>query len=738
MRPEGMLRAVFVRSPHPHALIRGIDTAAALAAPGVAAVYTAADLAAAGLTDTPGGYGVGRPDGSPAPNTRRPALVADRVRHEGEAVAMVVAATLAQALDAADLVDVDYDPQPPVFADTALTPGAPAVWDIAPGNVAFRWEGGDAPATSAALAGAAHVTRQTIAVTRVTANAMEPRNVLAALDPDGRLAIHASHQSPYTLRAGMEAAGFPKGSVTVRIGDVGGSFGLKMGVLLESIPVGHAARALGRPVMWESTRNEGFAADDHAREMTADAAIGFDDAGRIVGFDVRAEANLGAYVSSKSIWSVGNIGGLAGVYDIPAIHAEVWGVLTNTGVTAAYRGAGRPEATYILERMLDLAAAEMGVSPMALRRRNLIPPAAMPYETGLVFTYDCGDFAANMDMAEEMADLAGFPARQAEAASRGKLRGLGLSNAIEIAGGPFKVYAPDIARISLLTDGRLRVQSGSMSVGQGLETVYPQMVADRFGVDTGAIDYLHGDTDAHPWGRGNGGSSALCVGGPAVGVATEALEAKLKDAAAAILDVAPDSVTLSDGVLRSPAANRTLTLAELAGAIQPEGGGVAMSGTGEFKPEAGTFPNGTHICEVEVDPDTGAVAIVGYWAVEDIGTVVNPALAEGQIHGGIVQGIGQAIGEVIAYTAEGQLLTGSFMDYQMPRADDLPALVCAFNPVPTAVNPLGAKGVGEAGTVGALAATLSAVNAALAPLGVRHLDMPMTPARVWQAIRGAR
>jgi carbon-monoxide dehydrogenase large subunit len=515
-RPEDLLHLVFVRSPHAHARIVRIDVAAAAAAEGVVAVLTGADLLAAGLKHLPGGFPYPLPGVAPAPRKDRPALAMDRVRFVGEAAAAVVAATRAEAIAAAEQVEIDYEDTPAVCGVDAIREGAPAVWDAAPDNIAFRWQGGDAEATETALKSAKHVTRLTMTISRVSANPMEPRNFLARPMDDGRLLVHASHQSPFNLRGGLETVGFEKNSIQIQSGDVGGSFGLKMGTDPEAIVVAHAARALRRPVLWESSRNESFQADEHARELKATGEIGFDKTNRIVGLRILVHANLGAYVSGKSWWSVGNIGGIAGVYDIAAIHADLYGILTHTSPTSAYRGAGRPEATYMIERLLDVAARELAVSPFALRRRNLIPSSAMPYRTALAFTYDCGEFEANMDTAETLAGVAGFDARRAEAARRGKLRGIGVCNCIEVAGGPINAAAPDIARVSLLTDGRLRVQSGSMSVGQGHETTFPQIVADRFGVPGDRVEYQQGDTDLLPFGRGNGGSSGLCVGGSAV------------------------------------------------------------------------------------------------------------------------------------------------------------------------------------------------------------------------------
>ncbi|NDA46520.1 MAG: hypothetical protein EBY21_04435 [Alphaproteobacteria bacterium] len=537
------------------------------------------------------------------------------------------------------------------------------------------------------------------------------------------------------MRDSLRQAGLGD-DISVEIGDVGGSFGLKVGVVLEAIPAAYAARILGRPVLWESSRSEGFLTDDHAREITATVDIGFDVQHRIVGMRVKADYHIGAYLSPKSGGLMNNMGGFAGVYDIPALYGEIDAVFTHTNFLAAYRGAGRPEATLFVERTLDVAARELGLSPIELRRKNLIPSSKMPYKTAMSFEYDCGEFDHVLAKAERLADVAGFAARRQVSERQGKLRGLGVSCSIELAGGPFGVFAPDISRLSLLADGRLRVQSGSMSVGQSHETVFSQIVADRFGIAADSIVYDMGRTDALPFGRGNGGSSASGVGGSAVAQATEALASELTRRAAQILDVQPEAVSLEDGVFR--AGNRSLSLAELAAACDRSDEDAVVKVESTFKPPQGTFPNGAHICEVEIDPETGEVEIVAYSAVEDIGTVLHPTLADGQIHGGVVQGIGQILGEEIIYNSEGQMLTGSFMDYKMPRASDLCAIRLDFHPVPTKVNPLGAKGVGEAGTVGALSSTLNAVNDALACLSVRHFDMPATPLRVWAAIRSAQ
>lgn len=743
--PPGMATAIFLRSPHAHARITHVDTAPARGLPGVVTVYTADDLT--DVAPIPGGINFPRPDGSPAPKTDRPLLAAGRVRFVGEPVALVIAETRAAGLEAAEAIEVGYAPLPLVTEpEAALAAGAPPVWDDVPDNIGFLWQHGDADGADAALAASAHVTRLDFTVSRVTANSMEPRGAWACVAPDGRLELHASHQSPFALRNAMASANFQVPPTDIRVipGDVGGSFGMKSGVHLESVLVAWAARRLNRPVRWIADRTEGFLTDEQAREMRVSAALGLDADGRFTALRLRWDVNLGAYVSGRSGWSVGNIGGVAGVYQIPFIAAQVCGVFTHTVPTAAYRGAGRPEATYAIERLIDVAAREIGLSPYELRRRNLIPPEAMPYKTALTFTYDCGEFEANMQEAAALADLETFEQRRAEAAQQGKLRGIGLCNCIEVAGGPFLRPSKDLATLRLAGDGKLVLRSGSMSVGQGLETTMTQLVADRFGIPLEQVVWEGGDTDLLPGGKGNGGSGALCVGGSAVSLATDKVIDKARRIAADLLEAAVTDIELSNGRFTIAGTDRSVDLATVAQAANdptqvPPGAEAGLVESGEFTPTAVTFPNGTHICEVEIDADTGVTEIVRYSAVEELGRVLNPMIVSGQIHGGVVQGVGQALGEIIRHDPDsGQMLTASFMDYQMPRANDGPDFRLATREVPTSVNPLGAKGVGEAGTVGALAAAMNAVNDALAPLGIRHLDMPATPLRVWQAIQAAK
>ena len=741
-RPD-ILTCVFLRSPHAHARIASIDTAEAQAMPGVVAIYTHADLT--DVQPIPGGLGFTRPDGSPSAKTARGLLADGRVRFVGEAVAAVIATSRAAAVDAAEAIVVDYD-MLPVVTDpvAAISPGAPAVWDEFPDNYGFLWKRGDAELTEANLKAAAHVTTLDFTVSRVTANTMEPRGVWAEIGPDGRPVVHAAHQSPFNLRNGMANGNFGIKPTELRVvpGDVGGSFGMKSGVHVEEVFVTWAARRLNRPVRWIADRTEGFLTDEQAREMQITASLGLDKDGKFTALKIRWNTNVGAYTSARSGWGVGNVGGIAGTYIIPAIAAEVAGIMTHTVPTAAYRGAGRPEATYTIERLIDVAAREIGVSPYELRRRNLIPPEAMPYKTALTFLYDCGEFEGNMIKAAELAELDGFEARRAEAKARGKLRGIGLTNCIEVAGGPFLRPAKDLSELRLTEDGKLILRSGSMSVGQGLETTMTQIVADRFGIPIENVVWDGGDTDLLAFGKGNGGSGALCIGGSAVMLAVDKVIEKAKRIAAELLEAAVVDIEVGNGRFSIAGTDRSVTLADIGRAahdpkfIAPgEEGGLVESG--EFTPTAVTFPNGTHICEVEIDPETGVTEIVRYSAVEELGKVLNPMIVNGQIHGGVVQGVGQALGEVIVHDENGQMLTASFMDYQMPRAHEYPDFRLATREVPTKVNPLGAKGVGEAGTVGAMAAAMNAINDALAPLGIRHFDMPATPGRVWAAIRGA-
>jgi carbon-monoxide dehydrogenase large subunit len=741
--------AVVVRSVHAHARLRSIDASAALKAPGVLALLTGDDLAADGLGNLPTDSNRKRRDGSPAFTTPRPALIRGRVRHVGDPLALVVAETPEQAEDAAALVAVDYEPLPAVAeAVEARRPGAPAVWDEAPDNVAFVWEVGSRDAVARAFEGAAHVTRLDFVVSRVAAAPLEPRGGVGEFDRrSGRYTLHTGIQAPHGLRTLLAEQVFrvPQSAVRVVTGEVGGSFGMRSGIYPEMVLVLWAAKRLGRPVKWTSDRREGFVTDEHGRDNVTSVELALDAGGKFLALRVDLMVNIGAYLTPRSAGpATNNVGGVAGVYTTPAIHLTSTGVYSNTTPTGPYRGAGRPEATYAIERVIDVAARELGIDPIELRRRNLIPASSMPFKTGLVFTYDCGDFARVMDMALALADHAGFERRRAEARQRGKLLGLGLANPIEVAGGPYTGVNPDTAEMRVNPDGSVSLFAGSTSMGQGNQTAFAQIVSDKLGLSPERIQVFWGDSDMLGAGRGNGGSGALTVGGSAVLRATEKVIERGRRIAAKLLEAAHEDVVLRDGRFTVAGTDRGVTFNNVARAAYqprqlPPGFEPGFSETAAFVPPAVTFPNGCHLCEVEIDEETGTVRVVRYAVVDDVGRMVNPMLVKGQIHGGIVQGLGQGLFEILAYdSATSQLLSGSFMDYAMPRADDLPFFDVDSHEVPTKVNPLGAKGVGEAGTVGAMPALLNAVNDALAPLGVRHLDMPVTPERVWRAIRGAK
>jgi carbon-monoxide dehydrogenase large subunit len=724
------LHAAFVRSPFPSATVRSIDPAAALACEGVVAVLTGADLAQDGVLDCPAPFQFPQGDGSFAVETPRPLLARERVRFVGEPVALVLAHTLSAAQDAAEQVAIEYEEQACITDVPAARPAEAAqVWDDRPGNIAYHWRHGDAAGVTAALAASARVVRLTSNVTRVTAMAMEPRAAFACIGEDGRPLLRLSHQSPHQFRDDVaKMLRMAPDDLRVVVGDVGGSFGMKSGTLREEAVVFWAARRLQRPVRWAATRAESFLSDEHARDLVIHTELGLDADGRFTALRVEYEVNVGAYMSWRSTAPVNNIGGISGVYAIPVTAADVLGLFTHTQPTAPYRGAGRPDATYAIERVIDVAAAEIGADPAELRRRNLIPASAMPYRTSFRFEYDCGEFERNLDHALGLARYASFAERRAEARGRGMLRGIGMAMPIEMAGG----ILSDKARLTVHADGSVSLQVGSVSVGQGHETGLSRMVARALGIPIESVRYEQGDTDLPASGRGNGGSSALIQGGSALRLATEDLIENGRRAAARRLEAHAADIEFVEGVFRVRGTDHAVTLPELARA------GEALQGVGMFKPDRPTFPNGCHICEVEIDPATGTVTPLQYVSVEDVGRVLNPALVEGQIHGGVAQGIGQALMELVCFDPHGQLVTGSFMDYAMPRANDMPPIISANLETPTALNPLGVKGVGEAGTVGALSATMNAVCNALAPEGVRHLDMPATPMRVWQALQEAR
>jgi carbon-monoxide dehydrogenase large subunit len=733
-----------LRSPHAHALIRGIDTAAAKAAPGVLAVLTGADWQASGWGDLPVPNGLRLRDGRPAFRPRFPALVKDRVRWVGDYVAFVVALTRDEAADAAELIAVDYEPLPAIAStEGAVEPGAALVWDECPGNVAFFHAEGDADSTEAAISRAAHVVRRRLVVNRVTAAAMEPRGAIGDYNAaEDRWTIYTTLQRTHGYRAELarQVLRVPESRVRVVAGDIGGSFGMKSALYNEVALVLLAAKTVGRPVKWTSTRSEAFVSDAQARDHVCEAELALDADGHFLGFRVRTISAVGAYPQVGSNMFVMNLGTLAGVYRTPAVRAEVTAVYTNTNPMRPYRGNGRPEFGYVIERMVDEAARELGIDAIELRRRNLIPPEAMPFKSGLTFTYDCGEFARNLDLALRLADAAGFEERRAGSLRRGRLRGLGLSNTIErAAAGGFEA-----AEIRFDRTGTATLLSGSVTQGQGHETVYKQLLSDRLGIDPALVHYVQGDTDKVAIGEGTGGSRSAALGGSAVHLAAERIVGKARAIAARILGSNAQEIKFADGLFTAPRSNRALTIGEVAAQSfdpdnLPDGMEPGLIAGAIFTAKQQNFPNGVHVCELEIDPESGAVEILRYSVVDDVGTVLNPLLLEGQILGGIAQGLGQVLIEDIRFdAASGQLLTGSFMDYAMPRADVFSSFACANNPVPTKTNPLGVKGAGEAGAVGAMPAVGNALADALAPLGIRDIAMPATPERLWRAIRDAR
>jgi carbon-monoxide dehydrogenase large subunit len=740
----GELHAAIVRSPHPHADIRGIDTRAALQMPGVHAVLTGADYEADGLGPLPSMAPYKKRDGGPMYLPPRPAIAVGRAMHVGYPVAVVVADTLELARDAAERVAVDYAPRPAVVsAEAAFQPGAPLLYPGCPNNEAYFYQAGDKAKTDAAFAQAAHVVEQRLVINRVTANTLEPRGVTGEYDAGtGRYTLHCGFQRPWLFRNDIARTTLkiPEAELRLITGDIGGSYGLRGSIYPEIILMLWAAKRVGRPVKWTATRNEAHISDDDARDNIVDAALALDKDGKFLAVRVRSFGNLGAFVSFRGAMPpVVNIGTVCGVYMTPAAHVAISGMLTNTHCTSPYRGAGRPEASYMIERLIDIAADEMGIDPAELRRRNTIPPQAMPYKTPLTFTYDSGRFEENMDRAMKLADWHGFPARRKEAERRGKLRGLGISNTIEQAADA----TIETAEIRFDPLGGMTFVTGSISHGQGHNTIQTQMLVDRLGVDPERIKFIQGDTDAVAFGMGTGGSRSTTMSSGAIVRVSDKIVAKGKRLAAHMLEASETDIEFRDGRFGIAGTDRSLGIHEVAQAAfqlnkLPPGMEPGLYETATYRAPSGNFPNGCHVCEVEIDPDTGRTRIVGYWVVDDVGTVINPMLVKGQIMGGIAQGLGQVLMEDKAYDAEGQVLTGSFMDYAMPRAEHFCPVTIEDNPVPTPTNPLGVKGAGEAGTVGSLSAGTNAIVDALSVHGIRHIDTPCTPFRVWQAIQQAR
>ncbi|MFL6796701.1 MAG: xanthine dehydrogenase family protein molybdopterin-binding subunit [Xanthobacteraceae bacterium] len=753
-----VLHCVLVRSPHAHARIRRIDTAAARVMAGVVAVFTGADMAADGVLPMRPLWIVRSRDGSEMTQPPRYALARERVRHVGEPVVAVIGETLAAAADAAERIVVDYEPlAPAIDVRTAIKSGAPQLHDAAPGNVCFRWARGDEDAVRAALRSAPHRVALDLVNNRLIGCALEPRAVIASADPTtGRLTLHSATQAPHHIRKQVtEQLGMPESALRVISPDVGGGFGYKGKLYPEEGLLVWAARRLRRPLRWVATRAESFLADNQARDHVTHAELALDAAGQFVALHVETFAALGAYLSTfgANIPSAIYSALFAGPYRTPAIFVEVTGVFTNTTQTDAYRGAGRPEACYVLERLADSAALRLGLDRGEIRRRNLIPPTAMPYKTPIGPTYDSGDFPRILRRVLEISDYAGFAQRRAAAARLGMLRGIGIACYVESSGVAPSRFAGmlgarvgfyEAAAIRIGPDGAVRAALGTHNHGQGHATSFAQVLASQLGVGVDQIEIVEGDTAEVPQGTGTFGSRSMVIGGSAVVRAAEKIIVKGRLIAAHLLEASPEDIDFAQGAFSVVGTDRRISFAQVAAAAYaahdlPPGIEPGLQETAVYDPSNFAFSNGAHVCEVEIDPETGTIHLLGLWAVDDVGRVINPLIVHGQVHGGLAQGIGQALLEQCSYDAGGQLVSGSFMDYAIARADDLPDFVTECDESqPCTHNPLGAKGCGEAGSIGAPAALVNAALDALAPLDVTDLEMPLTSERVWRSIRAAK
>lgn len=741
----GELHGVAVYSPQAHARIKRVDVSKAQAAPGVALVLTGADAAADRIGGLPPGAmpeDMGGPKGF---RTFRPVLAADEVRCIGDRVAFVVAETEAEARDAAGLVEVDYETLPAVVSvEDAVKPGAPAVWAENPGNIAYTLAFGDQAATKAAFDSAKHAVSIKLVNNRVSANSMEGRVALGQYNPaQDRYTLHTSTQHPFGIRQtlAMRAFNEPIGKFHVIAPDVGGGFGMKGDAYPEDVLVLWASRRLGgAPVKWVSTRAEALMGDYHGRDQVISAEMALDENGKVLAVRSHALDQAGAYLAGAVVAVV--VYGLrltTGPYDIGVMHAVADLVFTNTSPMAPYRGAGRPEAAYLIERLMDEAALKLGIDGIELRRRNFVKPEQMPYHTPSHYVYDSGEFEQATGKCLELADWSGFAARKAQSEAAGRLRGRGFAYFIEEAG-----IFNERMDLRFDAEGNVTILAGTHSHGQGHETAFAQMVSEFLGIPFESIRFLQGDTEKINVGRGTYASRSVMNGGCALKAAADDVIAKGRKMAAFLMEATAEEIDFADGTYRVQGSNKSMPLQEVAKAFfRPMGIpmelGVGLEGNGSYASEPGNFPNGCHVCEVEVDPDTGTVALARYTCIDDLGRVINPMIVEGQIHGALAQGLGQALMEHVVYDRDsGQLVSGSFMDYAMPRAADLPPISIAFHNVPATTNPLGVKGVGEAGCTGSPPAIMNAILDALRPVGVKALDMPATPFRVWQAIAAAK
>jgi carbon-monoxide dehydrogenase large subunit len=750
VRNDNQAYAAFVRSPHAHALVTNIDGSAALAMDGVIDVLNGEQLTGDGIGNIICGWAITSKDGSPMNMGAWSALATEKVRYVGDAVAVVIAETQALARIAAEAVEVSYE-QLPVAAniEASMADGAPEIHSNAPGNMIYDWELGDETATDAGLAGAAHVTTLDVINNRLSPNPMEPRSAVATYDDsEEHYTLYTTSQNPHVARLVLSAFYnvAPEHKLRVIAPDVGGGFGAKIYIYPEEITCLWASMKTNRSIKWTSDRSEAFLTDAHGRDHVTTAKMGFDSSGKIVGFKVDTLANLGAYMSlfSSSVPTYLYAPLLSGQYNIENIHCNVRTFYSNTVPVDAYRGAGRPEATYLVERMIETAAREMGMDPAELRRRNFIQ--SFPHQTPVLMAYDAGDFPKILKMAQDTANVAGFPARRTEAATRGKLRGLGYSTFIEACGlGPSKAVGSLGAGVGLWESAEVRVNpvgsvevlTGSHSHGQGHDTTFAQLVSDRFGLPIENVSIVHGDTDKVQFGMGTYGSRSGPVGMSAVVKAMDKVEAKVKQIAAHTLEASEDDIVIEDGVVKVDGTDKSMAWHEVGLAAYiahnlPEGMEPGLKETAFFDPVNFSFPSGAFICEVEVDPDTGHTEIVQFTSADDFGTIINPMVVEGQVHGGVTQGIGQAMLEQVVYDENGQLLTGSYMDYTMPRAADLPFYDVSHHSTPSPNNPLGIKGCGEAGAIGAPPAVINAITDAI---GSNDLEMPATPQAVWRAIQ---
>jgi len=734
---------VVLMSQHAHARIKSIDATKARAAEGVIAVLTGADVE----TDKLGSFSPVMPEDMGGPKgyrTVRSILAIGKVRSVGERVAFVIAETLLQAKSSAELIEIDYEPLPAVVQlEDAVKPGAPAVWDEAPNNVSVGLMMGNKEATDAAFANAKHVVTLKLNNSRVSANTIEPRAAIGQYHPDSEsYTLYSTSQNPHGTRAHVagNVLKIPESKLHVISPDVGGGFGMKNGNYPEDALVCWASRRCGgRPVKWVATRSESFLGDAHGRDQVVTGELALDENGKILGMRVRALHAMGSHLFEASIVvPLFAIKLAPGVYNIPAVHAAAQAVLTNTAPMAPYRGAGRPEATFLIEQLMDRAAQVIGIDPIEIRRRNFVPPSAMPHKLHSGVAYDSGEFMRIMDECLKLADWNGFAKRAAESKKRGKLRGRGLGYFVEEA-----AIFNDRMVIRFDPSGTLMVIAGTHSHGQGHQTVYAQMVHEWLGVPMESIRFIQGDTNEVPIGRGTYGSRSMHVGGNALKRAADAIIEKAKPMAAMMMEASASDVEFKDGSFHIVGTDRSLPLTAVAQSLfrpmfLPPQFDVGLEASGTFAAEPSNYPNGCHVCEVEIDPETGVVTLARYTSIGDVGKIINPLLCAGQVHGGVAQGVGQALMEAIAFDSDGQLITGSFQDYAMPRAEDFPELVSELTEVPATTNPLGIKGAGEAGATGAPPAVISAILDALKPLGIEHIDMPATASRVWGAIHASQ